>query len=195
MPPNLTINNQVVERQKFIKFLGILADEKLNWKKHIKYTENKIARTLGLLYKARSFQKEMPYQCLTTLYYSYIQTYINYANIAWGSTCRTNLKKTNSHQKHAIRIIFDKNKFAHRREIFKEQKILNTYQLNILSNIIFMHRVENETAPSIFLTKFRKPPHAYPPNFSTHNFLVPTLKLKKISIEFLLEACYFRTTF
>ena len=30
---------------------------------------------------------------LLALYYSYIQTYINYANIAWGSTCRTNLKK------------------------------------------------------------------------------------------------------
>ena len=45
------------------------------------------------------------------------------------------LKKINSQQKHAIRIIFNKNKFAHIREIFKVQKILNIYQLNILSNI------------------------------------------------------------
>ena len=42
-----------------------------------------------------------------------------------------------------------------------------------------MHRVENKTAPSIFLTKFCKPSHAYPKNFSAHNFLVPTLKSKK----------------
>ena len=42
-----------------------------------------------------------------------------------------------------------------------------------------MHRVENETAPSILLIKFCKPSHAYPINFSAHNFLVPTLKLKK----------------
>ena len=41
-----------------------------------------------------------------------------------------------------------------------------------------MHRVENKTAPFIFLTKFRKPSHAYPTNFSAHNFLVTTLKLK-----------------
>ena len=72
---------------------------------------------------------------------------MNYANIAWGSTCRTNLKKINSQQIHAIRIIFNNNKFAHTREIFKEQKILNIHQLNILSNIIFMYRAENETAP------------------------------------------------
>ena len=58
-----------------------------------------------------------------------------------------------------------------------------------------MHRVENKTAPSIFLTKFCEPSHPYPTNFSAHNFLVPTLKLKKVGIEFLLEARYFGTTF
>ena len=90
MLPKLTISNHVIERQEFIKFLGVLLDENLNWKEHIKYTENKIAKNLGLLYKARPFLER---NALLALYYSYIQTYINYANIAWGSTCRTNLKK------------------------------------------------------------------------------------------------------
>ena len=184
MLPKLTISNHVIERQEFIKFLGVLLDENLNWKEHIKYTENKIAKNLGLLYKAPPFLKR---NTLLALYYSYIQTCMNYANIAWGQiqlgTCRTNLKKLNSQQKHAIRIIFNKNKFAHTREIFKEQKVLNIYQLNILSNIIFMHRVENKTAPSIFLTKFCKPSYSYPTNFSAHNVLVPTLKLKKKQVQ------------
>ena len=59
-----------------------------------------------------------------------------------------------------------------------------------------MHRVENKTVPSIFLTKFRKPSQAYQTNFSAHNFSVHTLNLKKkkVSIEFLLEARYFGTT-
>ena len=192
MIPKLTISNHVIERQEFIKFLGVLLDENLNWKEYIKYIENKIAKNLRLLYKARPFLER---NALLALYYSYIQTYINYANIAWGSTCRTNLKKINSQQKHAIRIIFNKSKFAHTRKIFKEQKILNIYQLNILSNIIFMHGVENKIAPSIFLAKLCKPSHPYRTNFSAHNFLVPTLKLKKVGIEFLLESRYFGTTF
>ena len=58
-----------------------------------------------------------------------------------------------------------------------------------------MHCVENKTSPSIFLTKFCKPSHPYPINFSAHNFLVPTLKLTKEGIEFLLETRYFGTTF
>ena len=42
-----------------------------------------------------------------------------------------------------------------------------------------MHRLDYKIAPSIFLTKFHKPSHVYPTNFPSHNYLVPTLKLKK----------------
>ena len=57
MLPKFTISNHVIEKQEFIKFLGVLLDENLNWK----YTENKIAKSLGLLYKARLFYKGVPY--------------------------------------------------------------------------------------------------------------------------------------
>ena len=45
MLAKLTISNHHTERQEFIKFLGVLLDENLNWKEHIKYTENKKFRT------------------------------------------------------------------------------------------------------------------------------------------------------
>ena len=80
---------------------------------------------------------------------------------------------------HGFISLVARNVFRHTREIFKEQKILNIYQLNILSNIIFMHCVENKTAPFIFLTKFCKLSHPCPTNFLAHNLLVPTLKVKK----------------
>ena len=51
----LTISHHVLERQEFIKFLGVLLDENMNWKEHITYKENKIAKNLGLLYKAIPF--------------------------------------------------------------------------------------------------------------------------------------------
>ena len=42
--PKLFINNEVTKRQSSIKFLGILLDENLPWKEHLKLTENKIAK-------------------------------------------------------------------------------------------------------------------------------------------------------
>ena len=56
MLPKLVISTYVIERQEFIKFLGVLLDENLNWNERIKYTENKIVKKkLGLVYKARAF--------------------------------------------------------------------------------------------------------------------------------------------
>ena len=88
MLPTLTVSNHFIERQGFIEFFRELLYENLNWKEHIKYTENKTAKTLGLIFKARPFLNR---NALVAFCYSYMQTYINYANIAWGSTFRINL--------------------------------------------------------------------------------------------------------
>ena len=86
--PKLIINNYQIQRTGSIKFLQVLLDENLSWKEHIKYNENKIAKNLGLLYKAKHYLNK---RSLLVLNYSFIHTYINPGNIAWGSTNRTNL--------------------------------------------------------------------------------------------------------
>ena len=54
--PKLFVNNQVIKRQSSIKFLGILLDENLSWKEHLKLTENKIAKKkTGIIYKAKPY--------------------------------------------------------------------------------------------------------------------------------------------
>ena len=145
--PKVLINDKEVERVGSIKFLGVLLDEHLSWKEHIRYTENKIAKSIGLLYRAKPFLGK---HSLLTLYYSYIHTHLNYGNFSWASTNRTNLKKLLSQQKYAIRIVNNKTRFEHTEELFNSQKILNIYKLNILNTAIFMHKVCNETAPATF---------------------------------------------
>ena len=51
--PELLTDNQVIKRQSSIKFLGILLNENLSRKEHLKFTENKIAKNKGLPYKAK----------------------------------------------------------------------------------------------------------------------------------------------
>ena len=54
--PKLNINNSETERSECLKFLGVLLDENLCCKEHIKYIESKIAKNIGLLYKAKSYR-------------------------------------------------------------------------------------------------------------------------------------------
>ena len=51
MLSKLQINNQTIERVDSVRFLGVLLDGFLSWKRHIKYIENNISKDSGLLYK------------------------------------------------------------------------------------------------------------------------------------------------
>ena len=174
--PKWNINNSEIAQTESIKFLGVLLDENLSWKTHIKYIENKISKNIGILFKARPFLNK---KSLLSLYYSYIHSYINYGSVSWGSTCRTNFKKINSQQKHALRIIFNKSKFDHTSELFKSSKILNAYKINIFNTAVFMHKIQGKSTPSIFFWKFRKPSHSYPTRLSLLSYVKPTPKLNK----------------
>ena len=45
--PNLTIDNRKIKREESIRFLGVLLDEKVIWKEHLKYTESKCPKSIG----------------------------------------------------------------------------------------------------------------------------------------------------
>ena len=87
----LKINNHDIEIDNTMRFLGVLLDDNLLWKEHTKYLKNKIAKNIELIYRTKSFLEK---ESLLALFYSLIHSYLNCANLAWGSTYLTNLKKT-----------------------------------------------------------------------------------------------------
>ena len=131
--PKISINNQEIKRASCTKFL-ILLDENLSWKEHLKYTENEITRSTGLTYKAKPFLDK---DSLVSLYFPYIHSYINHANLALAGTHKTNLKKIHSQQKHALRIVYNKDRYYHTKELFSSCNVLNVYKLNLLNTCIF----------------------------------------------------------
>ena len=60
------------------------------------------------------------------------------------------LKKKCSQQKHAIRIVNSKDRLSHSRELFKECKVLNAYQVNIWKTFAFMHQIDSNTIHTFF---------------------------------------------
>ena len=80
-----------------------------------------------------------------------------------------------------MRIICNKGNFEHKKQ---SKKILNVYKLNILNVATFMYKVNQKTAPDIFLSRFQKPSHSYPARFSELNYVHPihNIKTRKYSI-------------
>ena len=88
------------------------------------------------------------------------------------------LKKIQSKQEHALRIIFNQSKTSPCEPIFLSLNVLNVYQIKIFRSVQFMHKITNKTVRQISLKLFDLPCHVYPTNFSLINFSVPRTFLK-----------------
>ena len=109
--PNLKFSNVVSNIQSptgetktvyKAKYLGIIFDNRLNFHKHIKILEAKIARSVGILNKLNYF---LPSLALLKLYYSLIHSHFNYGLAVRGSTYPTYLNKLKLLQNKAICIV------------------------------------------------------------------------------------------
>ena len=98
----LAIDGHGIDESGHTKFLGVIIDYKLNWKKHISYIIGKIAKWIGVITNAR---KLLDKEILVTLYYTFIYPYLCYCNHVWGNTFASYLEKLFLMQKKIIRII------------------------------------------------------------------------------------------
>ena len=138
--PLLQLNSSIIEREYSLKFLGVILDEHLTWKKHIQLIENKVSKNVGVLYKA---SKLINSKCLRSIYFSFIHSFINYVNIAWASTNKPNQEKLFGKQKQAAGIIFNQDRFTHVRPLLKT---LNVCQINLLQVLLFMHKIKTNSS-------------------------------------------------
>ena len=76
--PALMVGSNNTERTSSIKFLKVMLDEYISWIDHVRTVENKIAKNIGLLHRVSQFLNE---DSRKTVYFSYIHSYLNYANI------------------------------------------------------------------------------------------------------------------
>ena len=151
-----------------------MLDEHISWIGHVRTVENKIAKNIGLLCRVSQFHDE---DSLKTVYFLYIYSYLIYANIAWASTYATKLKRVYLKQKHAVRIVFNKNKLTHSKPLFKNLNALDVYQINIYQHLNFLHKFINNQIPSIFSDFISRSNHKYPTNFSQSSFYLKRYSL------------------
>ena len=134
------------------KYLGALIDNKLNWSYQINAVNLKLSKGLGLLAKIRHY---VPSSILRSLYYSFINPYIDYNLLNWGMAAPSNLETVNRKIKKAVRIISFKNSEYHTDPLFKELEILPLDKSIELKNSKFMWKLKNGFLPESLANNFR----------------------------------------
>ena len=83
---SLNFGGRTVKRANCIKYLGIHIDEQLTWKNHIEFLHTKLRQFCGIFYKYRSL---IPAPCLKQLYFSLINSSIQYGIEIYANTNAT----------------------------------------------------------------------------------------------------------
>ena len=110
----------------YTRFLGILLDESLSWKPHIRAITTKMAKSIGILNKICLLINT---EVAIMLYYAMVYPYINYCNIIWASTYQTKLKPIYQLQKRAVRIISCAYQRHSSQPLLLQSGILSVYQV------------------------------------------------------------------
>ena len=141
--PLLEINQIKLEPVEHTKFLGMWIDEKLTWNTHISKLINKIKRNMQLLRTAKNVLDE---RTLKLIYYSHIQSHIDYGLTLWGSiTSKDNLNRIQTIQNKCIEIM-SRNKMLEK--FFNKLKILKIKELIKLHEIKVGYRLINKQLPN-----------------------------------------------
>ena len=142
--PDLKIGNAKLERVTNFNFLGLLINDNLSWKPHTDYIANKISKYVGVLNRLKKF---LPSHILKTLYFSLVQSNLNYSLLAWGYNCG----RLKNIQKKAIRIISQSKYNAHTEPIMKSLGILKLEDLFKLNMLKWYYRFVKNKVPEYFL--------------------------------------------
>ena len=147
----IIFDDHVVKRVNEIRYLGIIIDDHLCWKSHINCVRDKVVRGVGML--TMSYMC-LPKQCLLTIYYLFIQSYLQYGIEFWGSTYATYLQPLRVLQNCSIRLIFHVDILTHCAPLAYNLGLLLLHDLLFYSTACIMFKVANNLSPDVMCHLF-----------------------------------------
>lgn len=122
-PSPIFIDNIEVKPVKKAKYLGVIADNKLNFTAHLQHVVKKARITIQNLRRLISRQSKTTLKNKILLYKMIIKPIMLYAASIWGNTCKTNIATLETIQNKILRNIKSADRTTTNEEIRSSLKI------------------------------------------------------------------------
>ena len=180
----LHMGDHKIERTTHYTYLGIIFDDKLNWKLHIDKLCSKLSSVCGVLSKARHY---LDRPALMLIYNSLFDSRLRYGILGWGTSSEQNLSWVRVLQNRAVRFITFSSFRSSVAPLYSTLKILPLKQQFFLQKSIFMHSLHHRNLPFTLSAYCRQPEHRYSTRYkSSGNYVLPcpTTNRSQRSIKF-----------
>jgi len=141
----IQIGGNTIEQKETLRFLGMHIDSLLDWKHHIIHIKNKLYSGIYAMNRIKNY---LPLKYMKTLYYTLIQSHIDYGLILYGNANKKYITKLQTLQNKAIRIISTKAQNSSIISLYRKLRILKVKEQYKLFVGKFMYRFKTETLPN-----------------------------------------------
>lgn len=132
---NVFVNDNQLDQEDNVKFLGVLLDRRLTWDPYIEKICNKASSGVFVL---RQLTRLNDKKLLFTAYHGLILSHIRYAILVWGNSSKQNLDRVFKVQKRAIRYMEKASRLDSCRPLFKRLGLLTVPCLYIYEAIVYV---------------------------------------------------------
>jgi len=130
---SVSINHHSISKQSNLKYLGVILDDKINWKPQLEKMVTQLSKPCGMLFKLKHYTN---ISVLKSLYFALFHSYLTYSILNWGRANKTTLLPLIRLQNKAVRTLeYKKTKTT---ILYSKHKILEIPDLFQLSVAKFM---------------------------------------------------------
>ena len=140
---NVKTKGTKIERVESFNFLGVMLDENLTWKSHIKIVGKKNLKVTSILYRLKNI---FPDNVLFVLYNLLIASYINYGLLLWG----VHVHKLELLQRKVLRFMANSVYIAHTTPLLIKHGLLSVRDMYKLKLLKFYYKLAYDLLPPYF---------------------------------------------
>ena len=132
---------------KSAKYLGVHIDRDLSFKPHTQILQNKLSRSLGIMFKVKTF---LPKYALSQLYHAMFNSHLLYCITIWTSTYSTYLNSIRILQNKVVKLLADIDWRHSSSSAYKSLGILKLDDMIKLQTTLFVHsHYNNKLLPNL----------------------------------------------
>ena len=159
----LIINNEVIECSKSVKLLGVIIDNKLDFKEHISKLCKKVSSKLHALARISNY---MCQDKLRVLMKSFIESQFSYCPLVWMFHSRTLNNRINKLHERGLRLVYKDSQHTFEELLHKDQSF-SIHHRNLQKLATEMYKAYNDLSPSLMQLIF--PQRSIPYNLRNKN--------------------------
>ena len=147
---SVTLDNNIIEGEKFVELLGMTITNDLKFSDHITILCKRANQKLHALARISKFVKK---DKLRILMKAFVMSQFNYCPLIWMFCNRTSNNKINRLHERALRLVYEDENLTFE-ELLEKDNSVTIHQRNLQKLSVEMYKVKNDLAPQPFRNLF-----------------------------------------